>query len=322
MPQVAPTILASYRDTVAGHLKPALGHIPLTKLGPQHVRDYMTSKLAAGLSAKTVAYHRTILRAALEQAVTDGLLPRNVAAMAKGPKLIRQQMHALDVEAATLFLGEAKRSSPHDRLYLMGLLTGMRQGELAGLRWQDVGFVQGRASIQQTVYRLGGSKREGTKAQVLFKAPKTDRGRRTVSLAPELVTELLALLEEQQSRQRMMGDRYHDHGLMFCQPNSKPLHMHSVVRRDFHKVLERAKVTQIRFHDLRHSAASLLLARGVHVKVVQELLGHESATMTLDVYSHAIPALQEQAVHDLAGALLTRPIGGAKVGQLDSTSGG
>jgi integrase len=141
----------------------------------------------------------------------------------------------------------------------------------------------------------------------LFKAPKTERGRRSIPLAPELIAELLALREEQKARRQKMGDRYHDHDLIFSQRNGKPLHMHNVVRRDFHEVLTRAKVPQVRFHDLRHSAASLLLARGVHVKVVQELLGHSSAMMTLDVYSHAIPALAEQAVQGLAGMLFPRP---------------
>ena len=306
-PHVAPTTLASYRDTIAVHLSPALGHHRLAKLSPQVIRDYVDTKLRTGLSPTTVRYHLAMLKMALHQAVRDGLLPRNVAALVKAPPKAHPQMRALDVEQAMLFLGEARRSSPHYRLYLTALLTGARQGELAGLRWQDCDFVAGRAAIQQTVYRLGGSKRAGTKAALLFKAPKTARARRTIPLAPELVSELLALRDEQQARKRRLGERYHDHNLVFCQPNGKPLVMHNVVRRDFHEVLARAKVPQIRFHDLRHSVASLLLARGVHVKVVQELLGHQSALMTLDVYSHAIPALQEQAVHSLASVLLAQP---------------
>jgi integrase len=164
--------------------------------------------------------------------------------------------------------------------------------------------VTGRAAIQQTVYRLGGSKRDGTKAQVLIKPPKTEGSRRSIPLAPELVTELLAHRDEQQARRRKLGDRWHDHDLVFCQRNGKPLVMHNVVRRDFHEVLTRAKVQQVRFHDLRHSAASLLLARGVHPKVVQELLGHQSPMMTMSVYSHTVPTMGVDAVNGLASTLL------------------
>lgn len=142
-PHVAPTTLASYRDIVAVHLKPALGHVWLAKLDPQQIRDYANAKLTGDpakkqppLSATTVRYHLMVLKGALNQAMRDGIVPRNVAALVKPPAKARRQMRALDVEQTQLFLGEARKSSPHYRLYLAALLTGARQGELAALRWR------------------------------------------------------------------------------------------------------------------------------------------------------------------------------------------
>lgn len=131
---------------------------------------------------------------------------------------------------------------------------------------------------------------------MLFKPPKTDKGRREVALPSVLVEELRALREEQSEYRRLLGADYEDHSLIFCQTNGRPMHAHNIVRRDFHKVLERTRLPRIRFHDLRHCHATLLLQQGVHPKVVQERLGHTTIGMTLDTYSHVMPGMQEKAV--------------------------
>lgn len=305
-PHLAPTTLASYRDTIRVHLAPHFGHVPLTKLQPQAIRDYIDAKLSAGLSPKTVSYHRTILRTALEQALRDGLVVRNVAALVKAPRKSRREMATLDLEQVRLFLGEARRSSPYYRLYLAALTTGARQGELLGLRWKDCDLILGRASVQQTFYRLGGSKRDGIRAQQLFKSPKTTKARRPLPLPAKLVSELLALREQQKEQKRRLGDRYHDLDLVFAQPNGKPLHAHNIARRDFRRVLKVAGLPRIRFHDLRHSVATIHLQNGTHPKVVQELLGHSTVSMTLDTYSHVVPGMQEQAAARLEARLFRK----------------
>lgn len=172
----------------------------------------------------------------------------------------------------------------------------MRQGELTGLRWKDVDLGLSVASIQQTFYRLGGSKRDGQSAQMLFKEPKTAKSRRAVALPMVLIEELRTLREEQAEHRRVLEANYAAYDLIFCQPNGKPLHAHNVARRDFRAVLKRAGLPQIRFHDLRHAHASMLLQQGVHPKVVQERLGHSTVGMTLDTYSHTVRGMQEQAV--------------------------
>jgi len=205
-------------------------------------------------------------------------------------------MRVWDEEQVRLFLAEAKRSSPYYRLYLAALLTGMRQGELLGLRWKDLGPTLHVASVQQTFYRLG--------RKQLFKEPKSARARRTVVLAETLISELHRLREEQAGRRDLMSDDYEDHDLVFCQPNGKPLHAHNLVRRDFRSVTMRAKLPRIRFHDLRHTHATHLLRHGVHPKVVQERLGHSTPAFTLAVYSHVLPGMQEEAVKRLEASLL------------------
>lgn len=205
-------------------------------------------------------------------------------------------MHVWDEEQVRLFLTEAKRSSPHYCLYLMAILTGMRQGELLGLRWEDIDFTLGVASVRQTFLRIGGRR--------IFKEPKSGTSQRTVALPEVLVSELSTLRDRQIEGRRLLGETYEDYGLVFCQPNGRPLHAHNIVRRDFRSIAERLGLPRIRFHDLRHSHATLLLKQGVHPKVVQERLGHSSPAFTMAIYSHVLPGIQEEAAQRLAVRLL------------------
>ncbi len=294
---VAPTTFRNYSDTIRVHIIPALGQIPIGHLTPQAIQGYISQKLHEGrLSSTSVQYHYGVLREALGHARRWGILMRNPCALVNAPRRQAVEMRVWDEEQVRLFLAEAKRSSPYYRLYLAALLTGMRQGELLGLRWKDLGPALGVASVQQTFYRLG--------RKQLFKEPKTARARRTVVLAEALKTELHRLREEQAELRNLLGDEYEDNDLVFCQPNGKPLHAHNVVRRDFRSVTKRVRLPRIRFHDLRHTHATHLLRQGVHPKVVQERLGHSTPAFTLAIYSHVLPGMQEEAVRRLEASLL------------------
>ena len=288
---VATTTFARYQDIVRLHLGPAIGLIPLQKLSPQAIEGYLTTKLRTGLSPTTVRHHAVLLHGALRRAVRWGLLARNPADMVDPPRRARPEVRVLDEEQSRLFLSEAKRSSSHYRLFLAALTTGMRQGELLGLRWKDADLVLGAASVQQTLYRMG--------KRILIKEPKTTTARRTVALPPTLVDELRQLREEQRAHRVVLGDAYHDHDLVFCQPDGRPLNANNIVRRDFRRVLRAAKLPRIRFHDLRHCHATLLLRQGVNPKIVQERLGHSTPAFTLHVYSHVLPGMQEEVVRRL-----------------------
>ncbi len=293
---VGPVTLKTYRDIIRVHLVPAFGDSPLQRLSAQTIQGYLSRKLQTGLSPTTVRHHAVLLHEALRHAVKWGLLARNPCDMVDPPRRSRTEMLVLDEEQVRMFLAEAKRSSPHYRLYLTAVLTGMRQGELLGLRWKDLDLITGSAAIQQTFYRMG--------RQQIFKAPKTPTARRAVALPPVLVDELRRLREEQGELRRLFAPAYKDHDLVFCQPAGKPLQANNIVRRDFARTLKRAGLPRIRFHDLRHCHATLLLRQGVHPKVVQERLGHSTPAFTLHVYSHVLPGMQEEATRALEARLL------------------
>ncbi len=311
---LSPATRRSYGDTLRAHLIPTLGHHRLKDLTAQVVETYLADKRRSGLSSTTVQYHFGVLHEALRHAVRKGLIARNPCDFVDRPRRDRTEMRYLDEEQVRLFLAEAKRSSPHYRLYLTALLTAMRQGELLGLRWRDVDFTLGAASVQQTFYRLG--------KQQLFKEPKSAKSRRTVALPPLLVKELRALREEQAELRRLFGPKYEDRDLVFSQPNGRPLHGHNITKRDLPRVLALKGLRKdllgkgvpeeslpkglprIRFHDLRHSHASHLLRAGVNPKVVQERLGHSTPVFTLAVYSHVLPGMQDEAARAVEMRLL------------------
>lgn len=312
--RVAQTTLAIYQHAVHHHIVPSIGHIPLGRLSPLAVQGFLRAKTEQGLAPASVHQVYRVLHQALGHAVKWGLLNRSPCEVVDPPRVRSPEMKVLDEEQVRLFLGEVKRSSDHYHLYLTAVLTGMRLGELLGLRWKDVDFTLELASVQQTFYRLG--------RQQIFKEPKSPRARRRIALPPDLVEELRQLRDRLEEERRQRGrcptsackDRncvnWHDYGLVFCQPNGRPLHAHNVTQRDFRKVLERAGLPRVRFHDLRHGHASHLLRQGVHPKVVQERLGHSTPAFTLAVYSHVLPGMQEQAARELAERLLGRALRG------------
>jgi len=183
-------------------------------------------------------------------------------------------------------LGEARRSSRLYPLYLCAISTGMREGELLGLRWRDIDWITGTITVQQQLYRLG--------KRILVGPPKNKKPR-SITMTVDLADALRTLQREQHEHRTTHQDSYEDSGLVFCQPNGRPLHSHNVTQRDFKGVVTRAKLPRIRFHDLRHLHASYLFKAGVHPKVSQERMGHHSPAYTMKVYGHLLPGMQEDA---------------------------
>ena len=309
---VAPTTLASYTMIIRRHLTPALGHIPLARLTVQAIQGYISYKLSEGLSSTTLLHHHRLLHEALKHAVRWGLLTRNPAEWADPPRTQRTEMHVWDEEQVRMFLAEAKRSSAYYPLYLAAVLTGMRQGELLGLRWRDVNFALEAVTVQQTLYRLGG--------QQLWRPPKTASSRRTIALPPVLLAELRRTQTSQIELKRLLGDQYEVRDLVFCQQNGKPLHAHNITQRDFRRIIERAGLPHIRFHDLRHCHATHLLRTGTNPKVVSERLGHSTPSFTLSVYSHVLPGMQREAARRLEATLLGPDQAGGISGDLQKDS--
>ena len=285
-----PTSYDGYADLVHHHLVPALGRVPLAKLTPQQIAACYGDLLAKGLAARTVQYAHAVLHRALDQAVRWNLVARNPTDAVDAPRPQRKEITVFNAEQAQQFLDAAQDDRLH-ALYVLALMTGMRQGELLGPRWQDVDLAAGSLSVRRTLVR--------TSQGWSWAEPKTAKGRRTIAL-PALAVEALRQHRVRQLEERLRaGGLWEDHDLVFPNHTGKPLERQNVVKRSFRPLLAKAGLPYIRFHDLRHSAATLLLSLGEHPKVVQERLGHSTIGVTMDTYSHVLPDMQRKAASRL-----------------------
>jgi integrase len=183
-----------------------------------------------------------------------------------------------------------------ETLYVLAISTGLRQGELLGLRWDDIDLDGGILSVRRILSRSKGGPR--------FTEPKTVKSRRSVKLTPQAIEALERHRAAQDEERGRLGSLWEENGLVFRSTTSTPLRRYNLVRRSFKPLLESAGLTRtFRFHDLRHTAASLLFLQGTHPKIVQELLGHANIAVTLDVYSHMIPGMSAQAARAMEDAL-------------------
>jgi integrase len=281
-----------HEEIVRLHIKPTLGRVGLKKLTPAHVRGLYSEKLDSGLLAPaTVRKIHSTLHKALSQAVSDGIVPRN-AADVKAPRPTPEEMRPLSEDEARTFLKAARQSDERfEALYVLAITTGLRRGELLGLRWDDVDLERGTLRVGRALVREGGRHTLGE--------TKTKRGPRQINLTPRTVNALKAHRKKQLEEKMKLAGLYKDHGLIFASGVGTPINPENLVKRSFKPLLEKADLPEIRFHDLRHTCATLLLGRGVHPKLVQELLGHATITMTLDTYSHYLPSMGDQT----AGAM-------------------
>jgi integrase len=287
---VRPSTFRRYQDIVRLHLAPALGHYRMDQLRPEHVQDMFAAKLKAGLSPQSVGHLRAVLRTALRQAVEWGTLNRNPAALAKPPRVSRHEFRILDPEAARTLLVAAE-GDRLEALYSVALALGLRQGEALGLRWKDVDLDAGQLHVRHALQRVDGD--------LVLVEPKTDRSRRTLRLPPAVVG---ALRRHRQRQEAELGAIPGPTSFIFTSITGTPLD-DSNVRKSFRQILARAGLPAIRFHDLRHSCATLLLAQGVPPRVIMDTLGHSSIRLTMNTYSHVLPELRDEAAAAMERAL-------------------
>jgi integrase len=273
-----------YETAVRVHVAPAMGRIKLRNVTPTHLRGLYREKLDAGLSTRTVQYLHVTLRQALGQAVKDGLVPRNVADVVNAPRVVTRQMQPLTSEQAKAFV-EAAKGDRHEALYVLAVTTGIRRGELLGLKWEDL-------ELDAGVLRV---KRALAPDARTFAEPKTAKSRRSVRLTSGAVRALQWHRERQSQAGQRLNSLWQEHGLVFPSMVGTPLNPENLVKRSFKPLLEHVGLPPIRFHDLRHTCATLLLSKSVNPKIVQEMLGHANISVTLDIYSHVLPDMQEEA---------------------------
>src|SRR5215213_7909546 len=286
---VKQTTYESYERIIRVHLVPTLGRIKLKNLSPAHVRRLYREKLDSGLSATSVQRIHALLHKALKQAVNDGLLPRNVTEAVTAPRQIRREIQALPPEQARAFL-QAAKSDRLEALYLLAIHTGLRQGELMGLRWSDVDLEQRTLQVRRIL--------SAAKGAPTFTTPKNNKSR-SARLTARAVQALRDHRKRQIEERLKHAGVWQEIGLVFTATVGTPLDHHNVFRRSFKLLLWRAGLPDIPFHALRYSFATLMLSGREHPKVVQEILGHSRINTTLDFYSHVLPDMQREAVDRL-----------------------
>ncbi len=276
-----------YEEAVRLHVLPRLGSVVLSRLSPQQVQSLYTVKLSEGLAPATVARIHAVLRRAFGEATRMGISQRNVVALVRPPRPIAKEMRVLTPEQARIFLA-AVVDDPLEALYVLALTTGMRRGEMLALHWADVNLEARFIQVRFTVQHIAG-------AQVLYSPPKTARSRRKVALSARAVDALQKHRQRQEQQRAIVGANWGDNDLVFTTATGEPMRGNHILQRNFAPILRRAGLPPMRFHDLRHTAATLLLMQGIHPKIVSEMLGHSTISMTLDTYSHVLPDMQRDA---------------------------
>lgn len=290
-PQLKTSTWMRYRVFAVNHIIPALGRVQLVKLTPQHLQHLYAMKLDEGWSSTTAHHLHTVLHGALQQAWRWGLVARNVADLVDAPRMAKAEMHVWTPEQANVFLATVAAAGDRmEALYVLALTTGMRQGELLALTWDDVMLDASNPSL--TVRRALEMQEHGKRA---MGKPKTETGRRRIDLSARAVDALRAHRKRQAEERLALGAAWDDQELVFCNGIGRHLEPNNVKRGSFIPMKKAAGVPDIRFHDLRHTAATLLLLEGVAAKVVSEMLGHASIAITLNTYSHVLPTMQRSA---------------------------
>lgn len=299
-PSVRPSTFRAYEMHVRLYLIPDLGSTPLARLTAIQVQAMLNARLKTGLSPRTVHHIRAVLRKALNQAVRWGLLSRNVATMVDPPRTTSVEIRPLSPRDARALLGAVK-GDRLEALFTVALALGLRQGEALGLTWADVDLDSGTLTIRRALQRVAG--------KLQFIEPKTTRSRRTVALPPIVVASLRAHRARQLEERLFAGSRWQEKDLVFTTSIGSPLDGPNVTHR-LQRLLDEASLPRMRFHDLRHACASLLLAQGVHPRVVMEALGHSQISLTMNTYSHVLPTLQREAAHRMD--VLLQPAAGSE----------
>ncbi len=294
---------AGYQDAVEGRIIPAMGALPLRKVTPKHIAKLYDDLLASGsrdprrgpgLAPKTVRNTGLVLKKAFGDAVRLGLLARNPAQHVEMPRVEQKEMKTWSTGQAREFIGFI-RGDRLEALWILMLTSGMRRGELIGLKWADVDLDAGRLAVRRARVAVG--------YQIVWSSPKTAKSARVIALDPATCEVLRAHRARQDAEKALVGDSYHDEDILFAKPDGSSLHPDYVSQR-FGRLVKKAGLTMIRPHDTRHTAATLLLEAGIPVKVVSERLGHSTTSTTADLYQHVAPHMQEEAANKLGAMLL------------------
>jgi len=290
---VRPKTLESYVHVIERHIIPTLGAIVVQKLTADQVQAFYAGRLAAGVGPRTVQLCHLRLVQAIKQAVRLDLVARNVMEAVTPPRVERKEMEVWTADEARRFMTTAA-SSAYGPIWTVFLSTGMRRGEVLGLRWQDVDTDAGTLAVRQVVGVVGGA--------IVISPPKTKTSRRNVAVPAPVISALREHRAVQNERRLRLGPLWEDHDLVFAAANGKPINPENL-KRDYDRWVAAAGVPRIRIHDLRHSHVTLAIKAGGSIKAVSQRVGHARTSITMDVGVHVLPE-QHADVSDKIGAAL------------------
>jgi integrase len=291
--RVSPSTLENYCLIASHHLIPTLGRKKLAALTPGEVQSLLRAKMEAGYSARTVRLIRGLLVQCISQAERWGIVARNVARLTDGPKLARTEGRTLSPAQARELL-DAARGDRLEACYVVLLALGLRKGEALGSAWTDVDLDRGLLTVRQALKRVGGA--------ISLGDVKTSGSRRMINLPDEVVAVLRSHRARQAAERLAAGPSWHESGLVFTTAIGTPIDP-SNFRRQFDKICGKAGLVGWHPHELRHSAASIMLAGGVPLEVVSRVLGHASIRITADVYGHIMDPQRQQAADTMSAVL-------------------
>lgn len=280
--KVRPSTYRSYEQIVRNHLIPGLGTYSLDKLTPQVIQKFINAKAETGIS---VEHLRRVLRAALNQAMRWELIVRNPATLVSAPKKAKFEFQYLDVEQSRLFL-EAVSNTPHETLFKVAIAVGLRLGEALGLQWSDIDFENRTLHVRNQLQRVNG--------KLKLVEPKTSKARRTIALPAFAIDSLRSHKARQLEMSLFNADVWQKNDFVFTSSIGTPADPRNL-RRTLHRIVEDHNLPKLRFHDLRHTCATLLLAQGTDARTIMETLGHSQITLTMNTYSHVMPSLKRDA---------------------------
>ncbi|NME98843.1 site-specific integrase [Aneurinibacillus aneurinilyticus] len=292
--ETRPSTYYSQLSVVKNHLVPELGRVKLKDLSPIHLQKFYNMKLKEGLSNNYVRKMHGVINKALNTALKWGMISKNPGSLVKPPRANKRDIHVWSMEQANHFL-EFMKGKRNYIVFVLAIYTGMRRGEILALRWQDCNLDEGKLSVRQTLYGTGID-------QLQFRETKTKAARRVISLPPFVVNCLKKHKTEQNEQKLRLGNAYKSLDLVVATPLGTPVEPNTM-NDYFQKQTKHAGLPVIRFHDLRHTHATILLRMGENPKLVSERLGHASVTITLDTYSHVLPDMQKDLAANLEIAM-------------------